>query len=68
MFATKNFSDRFSKAMSAFKKAHDDLTVLKADIITEKKAADEHVAKLNSALVQVDSSLDQLRPFVSTEK
>ena len=36
---TSNFSDRFKKAMSGFQKDHDELSVLKADIAAEKKAA-----------------------------
>ena len=62
---TSNFSDRFKKAMSGFQKAHDELSVLKAD--TEKQAADEHVAKLAKAANQVDSALAQLKPFVSAQ-
>ena len=62
---TSNFSDRFKKAMSGFQKAHDELSVLKADIAAEKKAADEHVAKLAKAASQMDSTLEQLKPFVS---
>ena len=64
---TLNFSDRFKKAMSGFQKAHDELSVLKADIAAEKKAADEHVAKLAKAANQVDSVLVQLKPFISAQ-
>ena len=64
---TSNFSDRFKKAMSSFQKAHDELSVLKADIAAEKQAADEHVAKLAKAASQVDSTLQQLKPFVSAQ-
>lgn len=64
---TSNFSDRFKKAMYGFQKAHDDLSVLKADIAAEKQAADEHVAKLAKAVSQVDSALAQLKPFVSAQ-
>lgn len=64
---TSNFSDRFKKAMSGFQKAHDELSVLKDDIAAEKKAADEHVAKLAKAASQVDSTLQQLKPFVSAQ-
>ena len=53
--------------MSGFQKAHDELSVLKADIAAEKKAADEHVAKLAKAASQVDSTLEQLKPFVSAQ-
>lgn len=62
---TSNFSDRFKKTMSGFQKAFDELTVLKADISTETKAANEHLAKLEKAAKQVDSALTQLKPFVS---
>ncbi|WAW11675.1 hypothetical protein nACB1_071 [Acinetobacter phage nACB1] len=62
---TSNFSDRFKKTMSGFQKAFDELTVLKADISTETKAANEHLAKLEKAANQVDSALTQLKPFVS---
>lgn len=64
---TSNFSERFKKSMSGFQKAHDELSVLKADIATEKKAADEHVKKLEKAASQVDSTLEQLKPFVSAK-
>ena len=47
---TSNFSDCFKKAIYGFQKAHDDLSVLKADIAAEKQAADEHVAKLAKAV------------------
>ena len=53
--------------MSGFQKAHDELSVLKADITAEKKAADEHVVKLEKAAIQVDSTLEQLKPFVSAQ-
>ena len=53
--------------MYGFQKAHDDLSVLKADIAAEKQAADEHVAKLAKAANQVDSALAQLKPFVSAQ-
>ena len=64
---TSNFSDRFKKTMHGFLKAHDELSVLKADIAAEKKAADEHVAKLAKAASQVDSALAQLKPFISAQ-
>ena len=64
---TSNFSDRFKKAMSGFQKAHDDLSILKADIAAEKKAADEHVTKLVKTANQVDSALAQLKPFISAQ-
>ena len=64
---TSNFSDRFKKALAGFQKAHDDLSILKADIAAEKKAADEHVAKLAKAANQVDSALAQLKPFISAQ-
>lgn len=54
--------------MSGFKKAHTELTALKADIITEQKAVEEHQRKLNVASEQVNTALDNLAPFVGVSK
>lgn len=63
-----NFSDRFNKSMAGFKKAHTELTALKADIETETKATEEHQRKLKAASEQVNTALDNLAPFVGVSK
>lgn len=64
MFNPTNFSDRFTKHMSGFKKAFDGLTQLQADIATEQKAVADHKAKLDAAEAQCENALKQLAPFV----
>ena len=68
MLKPTNFSDRFTKAMSGFQKAHDELTGLQADISAETKNTEQHLAKLQAAQEKVGQSLTNLAPFVTTQK
>lgn len=68
MFKPTNFSDRFKAALSGFQKAHNELTQLRKDIAAETKDTEQHLAKLHSATNEIDASLENLKPFVKTEK
>ena len=68
MFKPANFSDRFKSALSGFQKAHDELTALRADMNAEKKQAEQHVTKLHASLNEIDGTLENLKPFVKTDK
>ena len=68
MLKPTNFSDRFTKAMSGFQKAHDELSCLQADISAETKQTEQHLAKLQQAQSKVSESLTNLAPFVTAKK
>lgn len=68
MFKPTNFSDRFKSALSGFQKAHNELTALREDVVAEKNQAELHVAKLHSSLGEIDGTLENLKPFVKTDK
>lgn len=68
MFKSTNFSDRLKSALSGFQKAHDELSSLRKDVQDETKQTQDHLQKLQASTVEIDKTLDNLAPFVSTKK
>ena len=68
MFKSTNFSGRLKSALSGFQKAHDELSSLRKDVQDETKQTQDHLQKLQASTVEIDKTLDNLAPFVSTKK
>ena len=68
MFTPSNFSERLKKSMSGFQKAHDELSALRKDVQDETSKTKQHLQKLEASANEIDATLGNLAPFVSTKK